>query len=410
MVKNNRFLIEELPESPYARQMNAGIPWLTFEGNMEAEFRANHLIEGIRQVRVNLCLAISLSLAMCAVDALLLGTALHRLPSIVLLAVVVPTLSACLVMSFSKQLLKLYVRSAVCAASLIGLAFVGTQVFASLAGVAMLFPSLILATIFTYLMSGLMFYQSLAVNGFITAAYLAAGTALSLPTREFGYDAFILVAINLFCASIVYMHEKTDRLRFLQAGLLNEMVARDGLTGIQNRRMFDRHIALTWQQGVREAVRVAVLLVDIDFFKNYNDRYGHQAGDQCLCAVARSLGQCARRPMDFVARYGGEEFAVILYDCNREYVADVLTRIQRGIAQLALTHDASSVANRLTVSIGAAFVLPGANRTAQGLVQLADEALYSAKEQGRNRVVLMEAEYQSLRTGMFQKRRVVRPV
>jgi diguanylate cyclase (GGDEF)-like protein len=168
--------------------------------------------------------------------------------------------------------------------------------------------------------------------------------------------------------------------------------------------MFDQHIQRVWSQAVRDTQRVAVLLVDIDCFKDYNDRYGHQAGDECLRAVAVSLSQCARRPMDFVARYGGEEFAVILYEASREYVAEVLTRIQRSIAELNIPHEASRVASRLTVSIGAAFVLPGAHRTHDGLVQLADEALYGAKEQGRNRVVVLEAEYHTLRTGRFERR------
>jgi diguanylate cyclase (GGDEF)-like protein len=155
---------------------------------------------------------------------------------------------------------------------------------------------------------------------------------------------------------------------------------------------------------VRAQDRVAVLLVDIDCFKDYNDRYGHQAGDECLRAVAVSLSQCARRPLDFVARYGGEEFAVVLYEASREYVAEVLTRIQRSIAELNIPHEASQVATRLTVSIGAAYILPSVNRTPEGLIQLADEALYSAKGKGRNRVVVMEAEYQSLKTGRFEMR------
>jgi diguanylate cyclase (GGDEF)-like protein len=264
--------------------------------------------------------------------------------------------------------------------------------------------------IFIYFMGGLIFYHALGANIVITLAYLAAGNALQLPGREFGFNALSIVAVNLFCASVVYMHEKTSRMRFLEAALLREMVARDGLTGIQNRRMFDQHIQLVWQQAVRETQRVAVLLVDIDCFKDYNDRYGHQAGDECLRAVAVSLSQCARRPLDFVARYGGEEFAVVLYEASREYVAEVLTRIQRSIAELNIPHDASRVASRLTVSIGAAFILPGASRTHEGLIQLADEALYSAKEQGRNRVVVMEAEYHTLRTGRFEKRGVQRAV
>jgi diguanylate cyclase (GGDEF)-like protein len=255
-------------------------------------------------------------------------------------------------------------------------------------------------------MGGLLFYRAVAVNVFLTLAFLVAGTVLALPIVDLSYDVFSLAAVNVFCASVVYMHEKTSRLRFLEAALLQDMVARDGLTGIHNRRMFDQQIARIWQQGVREAVHVAVMLVDIDCFKHYNDRYGHQAGDHCLRAVARALSQCARRPMDFVARYGGEEFAVVLGGCTREYAADVINRIQRAIAQLGIAHEASPVADRLTVSIGAAFALPGANRTPQGLVQLADEALYSAKEHGRNKVVIMEAEYQNLRTGKFDKRRM----
>jgi diguanylate cyclase (GGDEF)-like protein len=250
----------------------------------------------------------------------------------------------------------------------------------------------------------------LAANLLVLFAYLAAGTVLQLPGHDFGYDAMCLGAVNLFGASVVYMHEKTSRLQFLESGLLREMVARDGLTGIQNRRMFDQHIQRAWQQAVRDGQRMALLLVDVDCFKDYNDRYGHQAGDECLRAVAISLSQCARRPMDFVARYGGEEFAVVLYEAGNEYVAEVLTRVQRSIAELNIPHEASKVAGRLTVSIGAGLILPTENRSYNGLIQLADEALYSAKEQGRNRVVTLEAEYHSLRTGRFDKRRGEQPV
>jgi len=156
---------------------------------------------------------------------------------------------------------------------------------------------------------------------------------------------------------------------------------------------------------VREGRRIAVILIDVDCFKHYNDRYGHQAGDECLRAVAVSLSRSARRPRDFVARYGGEEFAVVLYDASREYLAEVSTRIQRSIAELNIPHDASTVAGRVTVSIGAAFVLANVNRTYEGLIQLADEALYGAKEQGRNCVVTLEAEHHTLRSGRFDKRR-----
>ena len=404
----DRLTVEDLPDLPHSRQLRSGIPWLTFDAELETEFRQTNLDENIGHIRVNLGLAITITLAFSAVEAMLLGSGLNRIPSMIHFGVIVPLLLGALAASFSARRHSIYPPFALVAGTSIGLSVVIIHLVASLGGVPLLFPCLILTSIFIYFMGGLMFYHALAANVFVTVVYLAAGTALQLPGLEFGYDAISMVAINIFCASVVYMHEKTSRMRFLETGLLREMVARDGLTGIQNRRMFDQHIQRIWQQAVREGEQVAVLLVDIDCFKDYNDRYGHQAGDECLRAVAVTLSQCARRPMDFVARYGGEEFAVVLYEATREFVAEVLTRIQRSIAQLNIPHEASRVASRLTVSIGAAFVLPGANRTHDGLVQLADEALYSAKEQGRNRVVVMEAEYQTLHTGRFEKRRLPR--
>ncbi len=405
MSSADRLSTADLPDSPQARQLKAGFPWLTFHPELEGEFRRTHFDENLRHTRVNLCLAVIITIAFTAMDSTVLGPQLNRIPTMIHLLLIVPMLLIGLVSSFSPRRHRIYPPLAVAASIVLGLGVAAIQIIASLGGVSFLFPCLMLTIIFIYFMGGLIFYHALAANLIVMLVYLAAGTALQLPGHEFAYDALTMVAANLFGASIVYMHERTSRMRFLEAWLLHEMVARDGLTGIQNRRMFDQHIQRVWQQAVREQERVAVLLADIDCFKDYNDRYGHQAGDECLRAVAVSLSQCARRPLDFVARYGGEEFAVVLYEASREYVAEVLTRIQRSIAELNIPHEASRVASRLTVSIGAAFILPSSNRTPDGLIQLADEALYSAKEQGRNRVVVMEAEYHTLRTGRFEKRR-----
>jgi len=401
----DRLQSEDLPDSPHARQLRAGFSWLTFDGELETEFRRSNFDEHLLHIRVNLCLALIISIAFSAMDSVVLGAELKRIPSAIHMLVILPVLLIGLAATFSAQRQRLYAPLAVIAATVLGLGVAAIQVIAALGGVSVLFPCLLLSIVFVYFMGGLIFYHALAANVVVMLVYVGVGTALMLPDREFSYDALAMVAANLFCASVVYMHERTSRIRFLEACILREMVARDGLTGIQNRRMFDQHIQRVWQQGVRNQQRVAVLLADIDCFKDYNDRYGHQAGDECLRAVASSLSQCARRPLDFVARYGGEEFAVVLYEASREYVAEVLTRIQRSIAELNIPHEASRVASRLTVSIGAAFVLPIDNRTLEGLIQLADEALYSAKEQGRNRVIVMEAEYHNLRTGRFDKHR-----
>ena len=405
MSSADRLCTADLPDSPQARQLQSGFPWLTFSPELESEFRRTRFDENLLNTRVNLCLAAVITIAFTAIESIVLGPELNRIPRMIHLWVIVPTLLAGLASSFTRQRHRLYPPLAMIASTLLGLGVAAIQVIATLGGVSMLFPCCILTLIFVYFMGGLLFYRALAANVIVMCVYIAVGMALKLPGREFAYDALAMVAANAFCASVVYMHEKTSRLRFLEACLLREMVARDGLTGIQNRRMFDQHILRVWQQAVRAQQRVAVLLVDVDCFKDYNDRYGHQAGDECLRAVAASLSQCARRPLDFVARYGGEEFAIVLYEVRREYVAEVLARIQRSIADLNIPHAASRVASRLTVSIGAAFILPDSSRTYEGVVQLADEALYSAKEQGRNRVVVMEAEYHAMKTGRFEKSR-----
>ena len=396
---------EDLPDSPHARQLRAGFPWLTFGADLEADFRHKNFDENLHHTRVNLCLAILFTIAFSAMDSTVLGPELNRIPSMIRMLVIVPVMLIGFAASFSAQRQRICTPVMIVALTIVGLSGAAVQIVASLGGITTLFPSLMITILFIYLLGGLIFYHAVAANVFVMFMYLAVGTALMLPGREFSHDALAVLGTNLFGASVAYMHEKTSRKRFLEACLLREMVARDGLTGIQNRRMFDQHIARAWQQAVREEKRIAVLLADIDCSKDYNDHYGHQAGDECLRAVAVSLSQCARRPLDFVARYGGEEFAIVLYQASHEYVAEVLTRIQRSIAELNIPHDASRVASRLTVSIGAAFVLPAANRTLEGLIQLADEALYSAKEEGRNRVIVMEAEYHTMTTGRFEKRR-----
>jgi len=397
--------VGDLPDLPHARQLKDGIHWLKFTPTLEAEFRCAHLDENLPSIRLNLCVVIILTIAFSGMDILVLGPKLDRIPGLLHILVIVPMLLTVIAVSISANRHQIYQPVTMVAATVYGLAQLAIALIASAGGVKFLLPSLVLATTYTYQLAGLLFYRSLVANAVVVFAYLGAQAVLHLDAPEFSYDTLVLVAANVIGASVLYMQERTNRLRFLEAGLMREMVARDGLTGIQNRRMFDQHMARIWQQGVREQQPIAVLLVDIDCFKNYNDRYGHQAGDECLRAVAKSLTHCARRPLDFVARYGGEEFAVVLYEANREYVAEVLTRIQRSIAELNIPHDASIVATRLTVSVGAGFSRPTASRTPEGMIQLADEALYAAKEQGRNRVVVMESEYQAMRTGRFEKRR-----
>lgn len=170
---------------------------------------------------------------------------------------------------------------------------------------------------------------------------------------------------------------------------LTRLSSVDGLTGISNRRQFDEFLAREWARGIRSSAPLSLLMCDVDYFKQYNDLYGHQAGDECLKTVASVLAQGVRRPADMAARYGGEEFAVILPDTDREGAVRVAEAMREGLQALALRHAGSSM-QVVTMSVGVATMT--ADREHGGgelLLSGADAALYEAKQTGRNRVVEM---------------------
>jgi diguanylate cyclase (GGDEF)-like protein len=160
----------------------------------------------------------------------------------------------------------------------------------------------------------------------------------------------------------------------------------DSLTQIANRRRFDDYLEQQWKQMARERSPLAILLCDIDHFKEYNDTYGHLAGDDCLKQVAQTLSSSLKRPSDLVARYGGEEFAVILPQTNLEGALKVAELMQMAIQQLQVPHTQSPVTSHITLSIGVASTTPLPQNPATTLLDMADNALYLAKQRGRNQI------------------------
>lgn len=157
----------------------------------------------------------------------------------------------------------------------------------------------------------------------------------------------------------------------------------DGLTGIANRRAFDDALAQEWNRGLRASTPLALLMLDVDFFKHFNDRYGHPAGDRCLRALAQALAGAGRRAGELTARYGGEEFAVLLPNTVGPDALDTSRRIQEAVWALALTHEGTPT-GIVTVSLGVASLVPADGYLPEDLLQRADAALYRAKQAGRN--------------------------
>lgn len=162
----------------------------------------------------------------------------------------------------------------------------------------------------------------------------------------------------------------------------------DGLLRIANRKYFDSRLHDEWNRAIREQYPIGLLMMDVDFFKNYNDQYGHLAGDACLQAIAKAASSKMVRAIDLLARYGGEEFVVVLPNTGDQGALKVAASICEAVSNLNIPHAASSVADHVTVSIGVASIVPDRQSSTDRVVAAADLALYAAKQQGRNRVCL----------------------
>ncbi|AZZ92896.1 diguanylate cyclase [Hahella sp. KA22] len=171
-----------------------------------------------------------------------------------------------------------------------------------------------------------------------------------------------------------------------QADLLRQLVLLDGLTGVANRRFFDERLEREWRRCKRNGHPLSLLMLDVDYFKKFNDRYGHIAGDECLKLVAGCMKQVLQRPDDLPARYGGEEFACILPETKAAGACQLGRELEASIRALGIEHQASEIADVVTVSIGVAEIYPIRHTEVVDLIKEADQQLYAAKQAGRGRV------------------------
>lgn len=198
--------------------------------------------------------------------------------------------------------------------------------------------------------------------------------------------------------------QRDDAFRSLQASQrrleelnlsLCQMTRKDALTGIINRGRFNEIIADEWQRVKREKQHLSLIMIDIDFFKAYNDHFGHLGGDECLKKVAEILRSTLQRPSDIVARYGGEEFVVLLPNTARAGAAKVAEELHSNITAASLSHPKSGVAEYITISLGVAETEPSDGCSPEHLIKAADDALYRAKQEGRNRIVVQQHMHSS---------------
>ena len=164
----------------------------------------------------------------------------------------------------------------------------------------------------------------------------------------------------------------------------------DGLTGIANRRRFDDFLDREWRRSIREKTPLSLIFMDLDYFKKYNDGYGHLAGDDCLKKVANKASEMMSRPGDLAARYGGEEFVIVLGSTETKNAADLAEKVRSGIEEMKLPHEFRKGGSLVTISLGVTGCCPDKTNSATELIKSADKALYKAKKEGRNKVVVSD--------------------
>lgn len=365
---------------------------LGFEDRLEEDFRRYHQGVFLLRMRWALLVAMALFLLFAVLDAISLPTQVRNAILALRLGLMLPVLFLTWLATYQARLHQ-HLQSLVSIAALTcGLGVVGIIWVARVHAFALPYEGIILVTFFFYFLTGLRFWPAVLCGWATYMAYLGMELHTGLAGNVLLYNAFFLGTANVIGTVGNHFLESAMRQNFLSQKQLQDMAEKDFLTGLLNRRAFSTRANCTWRQAVREKHALGVVMMDVDFFKRYNDHYGHAEGDETLKKVAQVVGSHARRPLDIVARYGGEEFVGLWYNLSEAHMRSILESLRDDIAALQIPHAASDGAPHVSLSIGLAYLQPQADQTLDDALRLADVALYLAKEQGRNRVVIKTPE------------------
>ncbi|WP_318651988.1 sensor domain-containing diguanylate cyclase [Pseudomonas sp. PDM16] len=378
--------LADVRPNPYADQLSRGYRRLRFVPGLELEYREYMLRDSFELKRVALIFALLAWLAFVGVDVWMIEGPLLLIMLSIRLGVAALLLT-CGRLALTRRPTQMAVPLSIACIGAMGLGAAAIIALGHRQDPFFPYEGLLLVCIAAYFLVGLRLVEAAVISFVVLLAYgLFEWLGGLAPERLFNNLLFLLAG-NLIGAVGCYLLELKSREHFLVSSLLRVQADQDGLTGLSNRRSFHRELNRIWRQAQRDELSLALLLCDVDHFKAYNDRYGHQAGDRALQRVSETLQQAARRPLDMAARLGGEEFAVLLYDITPSEARQRAEALRRSLEACAIEHAGSSTASVLTISIGVCCLQPPADATVDGLFEHADRALYEAKAFGRNQVV-----------------------
>ena len=388
------------------QETQRAIERLRFAAPLERQFRSWHLARNLPRTRTATAVYLGLIVVMTAINMLgamaPLAESVLQPIYVLRIGVACPALALILAATFLQPLQRWFQPIATVAIIVTGISVMWISAIAAASGNPLFQMGDVLVVVYATLFLGLLFRGVVTVAVGLVIAFLGVGTLLGVPRSDLEFAAAVIVATGLMAVLSALRVERLLRANFIETQLLNNIAERDGLSGLYNRRMFDTLASRLWQQAQRDQESLQVILVDIDHFKLFNDQYGHQAGDHCIRQVATIIARAAKRPFDFCARYGGEEFALVLYAPSGSDPAALAEQIRRETLALGIPHSHSAAGDVVTVSVGSAIAAPGTKRSLAGLIQAADEALYRAKQSGRNRVLHVDASSSDTPTGSFK--------
>jgi diguanylate cyclase (GGDEF)-like protein len=364
-----------------ARRLQLRFP----DPELEHQFLLSYRAAARPWVRMSLAVALTTTLGFAIIDHWLLVGAHFVHPDVWRFGLQLPLVLIMMVLTGPRLYLRWYQPAVQTAAPLFGVGTVLMAIEATPEQLPLVAARLVLAAFYFYFMLGLTLQAALRTNLLLIGAYAAAALLGAIAPTVAIYSLWVLLCANLIGGAGCYALEYANRVAFLERRRLAEVATHDGLTQLLNRAALEEQARSLWQHAQVARLPVSVLLIDIDHFKAYNDRYGHQAGDRCLQEVAATIGSAVRRrPLDVVARYGGEEIAAILVGADRAEAGGTAQRVLKAVSDLGIAHGGSSTRAYVTVSIGVTSVEPGGSYSHEQAVRLADIALYAAKEQGRD--------------------------
>ena len=373
--------LEVTERRPRFEPRNGASSWLAFESGIERDYMVQRAADALPLQRFALLLALVFYIGFYALDAQLVGRYTENWARVLPLGISAPLTFLLLWCTYLPRLRPHIFGLCAGIALINAFALTFTAAMGVKHGVQLVPEAQIIQQLYNVFLLALPFRLAAPITVISVVIYVAVQVFAGMPAHLLFERGFMLIASALVGLIACFLMERSQRLNWLRAQLLRELSEHDSLTGLYNRRVFYSRGEQLLKQARRDGCGVAMLVIDVDHFKKYNDTHGHLAGDDCLHHVAMALQSCARRPLDVAARLGGEEFGLLLYNItptNARARADQLRNAVRG---MDLPEE-----RRVTVSIGVVSVAGEKITSVEALVGRADSHLYRAKTEGRDRV------------------------